>query len=105
MKGSLLIVILLIITTLQTYSQKFDNLSVVSKTRVDSIKTLVNPDISDSLRATLYLDIARNLYNTDSALHYCQMALDYCRPTDTLLRAMTYHVMGWRYHQKHEIYT
>lgn len=105
MRVRLLIFILLIITTLQTFSQKFDDLSVVSKSRIDSIRTLVNPDISDSLRATLYLDIARNLYNTDSALRYCQLALDNCRPTDTILRAMTYHVMGWRYHQKHEIYT
>lgn len=60
---------------------------------------------NDSLRAAAYINIARNTFNTDSSLHYCSLALDCCRPTDTLLLAMVYHMMGWRYNQKHEIYT
>ncbi len=105
MKRAIGILLLLSVLALQSYPQKYDGLNYAPQPRVDSILSLMNPYISDSLRATLYLNIARNLYNTDSAIRFCNLALEKCRPTDTLLRAMTYHVMGWRYHQKHEIYT
>ena len=105
MKRALGIWLLLSVMTLLAYPQKYDGLSVSQQNRVDSLMRFATSDISDSLRASLYLDIARDLYNTDSALHYCNLALEYCRPTDTLLTAMTYPVMGWMYHQKHELNT
>ena len=72
---------------------------------VDSIKRLITPQISDSAKAGHYVDMAFIVYNIDSSLHYCKTALDLCRPTDTVLIATAYHVMGSRYYLRHEIYT
>ena len=72
---------------------------------IDSIKSLITPQISDSAKAAHYVDMAFIVYNIDSALHYCNTALDLCRPTDTFLIASAHHVMGARYYLRHEMYT
>ena len=54
---------------------------------IDSIKSLITPQISDSAKAAHYVDMAFIVYNIDSALHYCNTALELCRPTDTFLIA------------------
>ena len=71
----------------------------------DSILRLARLETNDSIKASLYLSVARNTYNTDSALKYSNIALQYCRATDTSLIAQISHVLGWRYYLKHEIYT
>ena len=71
----------------------------------DSILRLARLETNDSIKASLYLSVARSTYNTDSALKYSNIALQYCRATDTSLIAQISHVLGWRYYLKHEIYT
>ena len=105
MKRGLLILIMLFVVVLEAYPQDNDGLSEPSQNRIDSLRNLLKPDLPDSLKVSINLNIARNFNNTDSSLKYSHWALEHCRPNDTLLIAQSNHVIGWRYYQKHEIYT
>lgn len=92
-------------TVHRVFPQNMEDLVDPSKTITDSLLNLISPTSSDSLKAAIYIEVARKAYDSDSALRYCHLALDLCRKTDTFLLAQANHVIGWRYYQKHEMYS
>ena len=65
-------------TVHRAFPQNMEDLVDPSKTITDSLLNLISPTSSDSLKAAIYIEVARKAYDSDSALRYCHLALDLC---------------------------
>ena len=89
----------------KAFSQPGEGVADPSQSRVDSILNLFPLQKSDSARAALYVAACRTTYNSDTAIKYAAKALDYCRPSDSLMLASAYHVLGSKYFLKRDVYS
>ncbi|MBP5503673.1 MAG: SpoIIE family protein phosphatase [Bacteroidales bacterium] len=103
MKCFWVILLLLFFTAFQAYPQEGE-LSDPSQLRVDSIRQLIKPGISDSLRTAYYIAIGTVAYNSDTAIKYGKLALEICPSDDSTMLAESHRILGNKYFLKHEPY-
>lgn len=76
-----------------------------SQKRLDSILTLITPDLPDSVKARLYLEVARSTYKSDTAIKYANKILEYCPEDDYYYVAYANRLLGMGYFLKHDLTT
>lgn len=66
--------------------------------KIDSLLNLITPELSDSLKAQYYSDIARLYNSNDSAIKYTLLSLDYYNVPEAILTAQNYYYLASNYY-------
>ena len=94
-------IIVLAINSIATLAQNSD---IESQTllKMDSIKSLITPHLSDGEKAIKYLEIGKLSFNNDTSIKYCQLAIRHATESEQQIVATASQVIGTKYYMKHQ---